>query len=245
MKNLTLGDLLLALPDLLERRATALDGLLSAQLHLPQLEEVWAEISALPLVADAPEQFVAQLSAADARHDGFASALTMFVEAYRRIPNLSESDATLLAKAEPIVPQSGDTKDSYATQASQAQERAQAATGVQREALGDFPLRGGGSLLDLFDAYLQAGSDIDTLLRQRADAASASAKDRSRAGALRGTAIGLLGQLRAALAGELRADPERAASVDKQVFAYIDLLQDSRDKGGPAAPPPPPPATPA
>ncbi len=200
----------------------------------------------MPLVADSSPQFVQELSAADACHDGFASALAHFVEAYERIPDLPQEEGSLLSNIEPILPKSAEVMGSYATQASRAQEREQAITDEQRQALAYFLLPEGRSLLDLFDGYVEAGGEIDSLLRKRADAATVVAKDRSRAAALRGSAIGILGQLRAALAGELRADPKRAASVDQQMFAYVDRLQESRAKGGPtAAPPPAPPAAPA
>jgi hypothetical protein len=229
MRNLTLGDLLLALPDLLERRASNLSNTLSAQLYLRLIEAVYREIAALPFATEAPDAFVQELSAADARHDAYAGALALFVEAYLRLPDLEPSDrAALIALQSALIPAVDDVQGTYATQASRAIERGRALGESEREILTRFRIRGEDSLATLFDAYVATGRELDGLLRRRADQSQRGAPDRREAGQLRGRAIGLLSQLRSSLSAEFADQPQRAAELDAQTFAYIDALDAAR-----------------
>jgi hypothetical protein len=237
MRNLTLGDLLLALPDLLERRASNVSSTLSAQLYLRLIESVYREIAALPFATAAPNAFVQELAAADARHDAYAGALALFAQAYLRLPDLDPNDrATLESLGTALIPALDDVRDTYATQASRAIERGGALEPSQREILTRFRIRGDESLATLFDAYVATGRELDELLRRRADESQHAAPNRQEAGQLRGRAIGLLGQLRSSLAAEFADQPERAADLDAQTFAYIDALNAARESRGSADP---------
>jgi len=234
MRTLTLSDLSLALPDLLDRKASDFDVTLAAQLYLPRLRMLRAELTALSPHVETAETFVAEISAADARHDGYAGALAGFAAAYLRLPDLPSSDRRALENLRgTVLPELEDARVPYATEANLALERSRTITEAQLQHLERFPLPEGRSLRDVFEAYVAAGRDLDTLLRRRADEAQQSVIDRRTAGQLRARAIGLLTQLREAIAMEFEDDPEQTAAIDRQVFGYIDALHDARTASGP------------
>lgn len=244
MLHLTLNDLFLALPDLLDRRASALDGLLAAQLYIPSLERLREQLIALPIGDQAPDRFVEELSEADTRHDALASALNYFVKAYLRLPDLEEAHREQLLSLEPLIPDLSDGRASYASQAATAIERFEGATETQLEALRQLPLVGDRTLADVFESYVESGRQLDSLLRSRANAQLAAAPSRAQAGILRNQIIGTLGSLRDAIVIELQTEPERAATLDRETFAYLDLLHTNRaeNRRDNTVPVPPPPA---
>jgi len=75
------------------------------------------------------------------------------------------------------------------------------------------------------DEFLKAGEELDSLLSLRADE---DAGDRSAVLTLRPAAIALLNRFRAAVDDELAMNPALPRDLDKQLFAYLDQLEDMR-----------------
>ena len=89
-----------------------------------------------------------------------------------------------------------------------------------KAALDLFPVADGVTLDDWAAGFVAAGESIDTLLSQRADA-----KDRVEANTLRSETIGLLNRLRKSLETERKDNSSLPASLEEDVFAYLDQLE--------------------
>lgn len=239
---LTLNDLLLGLRDLTKERLPKVSGVSAIGTYGPRLQARLAEIEALPEAGSGGEPFAEELAAKDLVHDGHGAAIWFLVEACVRSPAVSaELKATLTDVRARFIPELAELKRPHADEAAAAIKREPDASEMA-DALRAVHVPGGTLLRWVVD-FIQAGKDLDALLRKRADAVS---PDRSRAGTLRGATIGQLNRLRAAIEDELEEDAERHAALDMALFAYFDELEKRRTPAAavPATPAPPAPAPP-
>jgi len=243
MRHLTLDDLAAALPDFLDGRGLVLESNLAFQLFSPGLIEVRRELDHLRSSSTGSIVLGEKLAQADAIHDGFAGALHLFAKAFQRLPDLPELDRDAITRLlRDILPEPADEGATYEAEVAKAAERENALTEEHGKELARFVIAPGRTLHDVYNAYLAAGKEIENLLRQRAEANRRRPFGRHAAGILRNRALSLMGQLRDALATELRHRPERLELLDSTSFAYIDLLERHRQLHGPTGAPlePPP-----
>ncbi len=240
MRHISLLALYVGLNDLLERRVTALSSFASGAASVKLLTNKRTTLAKLPAVANG-RPLVDDLDATDARYDALGHALYHFTEAYTRHP---DTPPPVLIAAKKIraafIPTLENLGASYAAEAKAAMDRKSDLTHLQSE-LAMFPVVGGGTLQDWAAKFLNAGTDLDALLSQRADIEKQSRKD---AGRLRAELIGLLNRLRKNLAAEVDDDAALPQDLDARVFGYFDLLEkhaaEAAAKGQPEAPLPPP-----
>lgn len=171
-----------------------------------------------------------ELAQTDVEHDGFGAAIWHYTEAVRLAPGLSDEARAAAAKVrETFIPALSLLTSSYATEAAHALGKRERLP-QHKDAFALLPVPGKKTLRAWVDGFITRGEALDGLMRARADHnATASGRDRSEARTLRGETIGLLGRLRSALADELAHDPQRLASIDAELFGYIDQLAADRD----------------
>ncbi|MFT3767050.1 MAG: hypothetical protein QM820_16250 [Minicystis sp.] len=218
MIHITLSSLALALADLLTRRLAALESFEAGKASVKSLTLRRDQIEALP-----PElrgrPLADELSAADARHDGFGAVVWFHVEAVLRHP---DSTPEMVAAARKIraafIPALDVLQARYDVEASAAKAHEPLLAELKTELM-MFPVHTGGTLHDVAVAYVGEGKKIDALLSDRADT-----KDRKRASALRNELLSKLTRLREDLAEARKDDPSLPADLEDQVFGYLDLL---------------------
>lgn len=239
MAGQTLGDLKLALRDIIGKRHAAVASTLAGRLYLPRLEAHLDQIEALPASLTSGRPLAEELGAEDVIHDGWGGAVYYMTEAYLRLPlpahaPLREAASRVRAA---FIPRLAELKKPYPDEAHAAAERAPTVAGHKPD-LKQFPVHGG-TLESWVTAFISSGKRIDELLSARGDV---GAPDRSAAAGLRSGTIGLLGRFRDALADELDADPAALREKDAQIFGYYDELVRLRASQGEGAGAPPPPA---
>jgi hypothetical protein len=235
LRNVTLGDLNLALRDLLGEKLTDLRRSKTGKLYEPRLRAKQKEIEAIPEAQTGTAPFANELGEADSRHDGYGSAIFSFCAAIEAHPKLAGSlkDAAREAQAT-FVPALGMLQAPFADEAYAALEN-RSELGRFKAHLKLIPTPGGGSLYDWVKAFLDAGDDIDKLLRQRAKAVAIT-ENASATGPLRGATVGLLGRFRNALRDEIEEEGSKLGDdYDARLFAYLDKLSAERAArlGGP------------
>lgn len=243
MRNLTLGDLKLALRDLLGDRVTELRLSATGKLYEPRLRAKQHQIEAIPEAAGSQAPLAKELGEADVRHDGFGGAshyLCRAIEAHPTLPASLKQAAADAQKA--FVPHLEILRASYPDEAAAALDKRPELVRLKAE-LKSIATPGGGTLLDWITSFITAGDDIDQLLRERATRL-ATGENAAASGPLRGATIGLLGRFRDALGDEIHEDSAKLPEgYDARLFAYIDKLNDDRiararaaAHGEPAAP---------
>lgn len=227
MRNLTLGDLAIALSDLLDKRRSELERSTTGKLYVPLLEAKRAAIAALPKGATKARANAAELDAADALHDGYGAAIWHLCEAARRHPTLSASVKAAASEArDAFVPELRELQDKFADEARAAQRRRPELT-TRKTSLKAVVTPGGGTLFAWVKSFLDAGDALGELLSSRADT-EAHAKSGKGAATLRATTLGLLGRLRGGIADELDAGAVLPADYEASLFAHIDELAKRR-----------------
>ncbi|WP_437626130.1 hypothetical protein [Sorangium sp. So ce1151] len=242
MRNLTIGDLKLALRDLLDERADELRLSATGRLYEPRLRSKQKEIDALPDAAGTQAPLARELSEADVRHDGLGAAIFFLCKAIEAHPSLPpELKEAAAAAQQAFVPRLDVLRAPYADEASAALDNRPELTRLKAE-LKAVATPGGGSLHEWVKAFVSAGDDIDKLLRRRATLL-ATGENAAATGPLRGAVVGLLGRFREALRDEVQEEGSKLpAGHEARLFAYIDKLNADRERGarGRAAPAPEP-----
>ncbi|MDI1447370.1 hypothetical protein [Polyangium sp. 6x1] len=230
MRNLLLGDLKLALRDLMNERKTNLHLSGSGKLYAPQLAQKLAEIEKLPDALTGGRPLAQDLAETDEKHDGLGEAVYYQAEAILRLPFASPD---LEAKAhrirEAFVPRLNVLRASYATEAAAADKNRTALDTLKDDlAAIAVPAPQNATLLDWATAFVDAGDRLGKLLSDRSLLGSGAVP--TQALALRTTTIGLLNRFRAALADEMAHDTSLPRDLDAQVFSFFDELQDTREE---------------
>ncbi len=238
MKDLTASDLASVARDLLTgAKRELLQQLIAAPLFVPSLQELARSLEDVPTPkAPAAAPLAAELDEADDRHDGFGYAVWHQLESYRRAPSVSaETRAAAQLLRETFVPALAELSASYLDEAAQARTRRKLLD-THAEALRSFPVAGGATLYDWVVGRLDAGDELDTLIKARAEVMGQS---NGRVGTIRGQGIGLLYRLRGSLVDERARNPDLPEDLEQRLFAYADLVQATRSRGSRAAVPVP------
>jgi hypothetical protein len=245
LRNLTLGDLKLALRDLLGDKLPELRLTATGKLYEPRLRAKQQQIEAIPDAAGSQSPLAKELGEADVQHDGFGAASFYLCRAIAAHPTLPAALKQAAADAQStFVPQLDVLRASYPDEASAALDNRPELTRLKAE-LKSIATPGGGTLHDWIKSFITAGDEIDKLLRQRATLL-ATGENAGATGPLRGATIGVLGRFRDALGDEIREDGGKLpADHDARLFAYIDKLNDDRALRGRTAAPGEPAVQPA
>jgi len=186
-----------------------------------------------------------ELEETDRLHDSYGATLFALCESIQRMPNADPAVRQIAVTVQQtFIPSLSALQGTYATEAKAALARKPKLEAMANE-LRSVPVPGGKSLYEIAASFLEHGARLHTLMSQRADATVAS-----RAGAipgdirtLRGSTIGMLYRLRAALKDELEAKPSLPRDFEAQVFTYFDELasmrHDDKKKRSDATSPPP------
>lgn len=168
MRNLTLGDLKLALRDLLGDKLAQLRLTATGKLYEPRLRAKQQQIEAIPDAAGSQAPLAKELGEADIRHDGFGGATFYLCRAIEVHPTLPASLKQAAADVQrTFVPQLDVLRASYPDEASAALDNRPELTKLKSE-LKSIATPGGGTLLDWVQSFITAGDEIDKLLRERA-----------------------------------------------------------------------------
>jgi hypothetical protein len=238
MRNLKLPGLKLGLRDLFDKREADLLLTEAGKYYKSQLVSQLAAIDELP-AALTGTPLAEELSAVDADHDGFGAAVYFTTEVYLRLPDAAPE---IVAAAKRIraafIPALGDISEPYAVEASNAAERKPSLTELKAD-LKQFPMAGGGSLLDVAKKFIGKGEELGGLLSDRADASGGGRKG---AGQIRAKTVGLLSRLRSDVRDEVAKNPKLPRDLERRVFGYFDTLSamQASPAAAPAAPSPQP-----
>lgn len=250
LRNLTLGDIKLALRDLLGEKLASLQLSATGKLYEPRLRAKQKQIEGIPEAQGTLAPRAKELAEKDVLHDGFGAAIFHLCRAIAVHPLLPDPlKKAAQAVQETFVPQLEVLRAPYADEAAAALDNKPELAHLKAE-LKSIAAPAGGSLYDWAKSFLAAGDDIDKLLRERAQIL-ATGGNAGATGPLRGATVGLLGRLREGLRDEMQdEDTDLPADYDAQLFAYIDKLNADRERALRARPTPteggdvPPPAEP-
>lgn len=231
MNNLTLGDLVLILSDLLENRRAVLESTAIGKSYLVLFGELHGKIQGLPQALLEGTPLAVALKETDRCFDGLGRAIWYYTVAIAEHPLV---DAEVKAAAGRVqaafVPSLSVLRETYPDEAAHTQDRQKALPGLTAD-LQRLAVPGGGTLEGWVTAYLGKGVELNRLLTDRADARADVAGDperRKAVPALRTSAIGLIGRLRAGLADELRANAALPRDLDARIFSYLDGIVKTR-----------------
>ena len=201
MRNLTLGDIRLALRDVLGPRLNELRISETGKLYEPRLRKKQDEIEAIPDPALTQAPLAIELAGADEHHDGLGSAIhyvCIAVEAHPTLPIAKKNAARRIR--ETFVPQLAVLRRPYADEAAAALDARKELDNLESD-LESITTPGGGNLLAWVMDFVAAGDSIDSLLRERAKRL-AGAENAAITAPLRASTLGLLGRFRDALRDE-------------------------------------------
>lgn len=230
-RRLNLADIYLGLEDLFTKRHEALLLTRAGKGQEEVLTVQRDEINALPATMTGGRAFADELAAADEQHDALGYALWHLTEAYIRAP---KSDAELVEVAvrirDAFVPEISTLQASYADEAAAAGEHRQHLATLEAD-LKRLPIDGG-TAYDWAAAFVATGENLSKLLSQRADA---EAFTRKNAQVLRSETIGILNDLRRAIAREKKRNAFLPANIDELIFSYFDILEENRERAAKSA----------
>ena len=228
MRNLTIGDLKLALRELLGPNLAELRKSQTGKMYEQRLRAKATALDTMPDPASRAMPLADALASKDAEHDGLGTAIHYFCLAVEAHPNLAVA-VKMAAKEtrESFVPQLGILRRPYADEAAAALENQPEITRLKNE-LKSLATPGGGSLITWVKDFVDAGNAIDAMLRERAKLVS-TGENASGAAPLRSATVGLLGRFRDALRDEIE-EPDSALPKDHEskLFAYMDQLAAQR-----------------
>jgi hypothetical protein len=229
---LNLNDCQVGLEDLCSKRHAALASTKVGKAQEDVLAAQKQEIDALPAALTGGRPLSDDLAATDDEHDGLGAAIWYATEAYLRAPNLDAklTEAALRIRAA-FIPQLAELNAAYADEAAAAVRRKDDPEALKADLM-LFPIAGGGTLHDWTVAFVGKGQALSKLLSQRADI---NATTRKRAQALRSETIGILNDLRKAVAREQKRNPALPKDIDAQIFGYFDQLEEQRAAANRAA----------
>lgn len=227
MRNLTFDDLRLGLKDLTETHADALDASITGKLYRPLILAKRKEIESLPEGVLRGLPYATELAEADAAHDAMGTAIHHFTQSILVHPAIEESTKETAHEAQKtFAPALSIFQARYADEAAFAQRKRPAFESM-RPALSRIQTPGGGDLAMWIAFFLDKGDEIGKLLHGRAEAGvgvGASAAG----GALRSSAIGLLGRFRQAIRDEVASGAALPKDYEERLFAFIDQLDRTR-----------------
>lgn len=229
-RRLNLADIYLGLEDLFTKRYEALTLTRAGKGQEEVLSLQRDEINGLPTAMTGGRAFADELAAADDEHDGLGYALWHLTEAYIRSPRSStEMVETAMRIRDAFVPEISSLQASYADEAAAAAQRKAHLKTLETE-LKQLPVDGG-TAYDWAAAFVTAGEKLSALLSQRADAESLTRKN---AQILRSETVGILNDLRRAIAREKKRNAFLPANIDELIFGYFDVLEANRDRAAKA-----------
>ena len=232
---LTVSIISLLLNDLFDKRLEVAEQKFAGKLYLPILRTVHTEISALPPHILGGVPFAAALSEASHAYDSFGTALWHFAEFAQALPNASPESKAIIRKAQSIfIPERSVLQRSYAEKASTHIELMVTFEKLKAE-FATVSMLDGRTLADLVQDFLNASIQIFRLLSSRATATQSAS--RRAAKSLRTRAVSALHSFRSAHIDEITAELTPATSF-KQVWNYIHMLAEQRDKPTPQPKPP-------
>ena len=216
-------DISLGLDDLLTKRHAALVSTHAGKGQEQVLTAQRNDIAALPETSPRGRAFTEEIASADEDHDGFGYALWHLTEAILRAPNSTpEMRQAAQHVRDAFIPATTALQASYADEAAAARSRKGKLVDVKAD-LEALPIPGGGTAYDWAVAFLAAGEKLSELLSNRADAEAVTRKN---AQLLRSETIGILNDLRRAIAREKRRNPSLPDDIDAQIFGYLDDLEE-------------------
>ena len=225
-RRLNLADIYLGLEDLFTQRHEALLLTRAGKGQEEVLRVQRDEINALPATMTGGRAFADELAAVDEEHDNLGYALWYLTEAYIRSPytSLEIVDAAVRVR-DAFVPDIGALQASYADEAAAATFRKRDLAQFEND-LRSLPIAGG-TAYDWASAFVLAGEKLSSLLGQQADAESQARKN---AQLLRSETIGILNDLRRAIAREKKRNSFLPENIDELIFSYFDTLEDNRER---------------
>lgn len=227
MRHLTLGDLRLALKDILDTHASDLDRSTTGKVYRPLLVQKRAEIEAQPEATPRGAAYAADLAEVDARHDAYGAAIYHLTLAVLLHPAVDAATKDIALRAqETFVPALGVLSARYADEAAHA-HRKRAAFEALRPELEQIAVPGGAKLSGWVEGFLDHGDRIGELLHGRAEAGALAAPSFD-GGALKSSTVGLLGRFRQAIRDEIASGLVLPKDYEARLFALVDLLNDSR-----------------
>ena len=239
MNYLSINELIAAGRDLLGKRRAALARVPSSAVYIKLLEATLTKLEALPdALRGLPRAQLLRLL--DRDHDGLVALINVALELLTSWPDPTEAMQAAAAALEAHYAVAYDSRRSYAEEAQLARERGQKLA-EHRAVFDAIPMPDGGTLTALIERYVAAGTALGDNLSGRADDLVARG-DASDAAALRGRVMGLLGELRTAVRREVEADSTLPASLEGDIFGYLDeltRLAAARAPGAPTGPPTP------
>ncbi len=214
-----LDALRVVLDDLLEAHLEDLQKLRTADLYLPTLREDRARLLALQQGQPEDQSVLHDLDETDRDHDDFGWAIWHICEAHRRCPLISDKtrQAARLIQAA-FVPEISELRDHYAQEAARAQARRPE---VERlgQALAMIPVADGQTLKTWVEGFLDKGTSLGELLRQREEVRQATHMTLRR---LRRQVMSTLEDLRTAVRLEVKRNPELDPDFETRVFSTLD-----------------------
>ena len=232
MAKPTINDIRLFLDDLLEKRKAPL-LLLSAGVKLQKLFTGLRDaLVALPLAGSQALPLSKELGGVDSSFDGDGRFIYYLYEAYQGLPNFDpELLAGLKAVRDRFIPNLEVLSRSYADESAWAKER-QEELATFEKTLRQFPvapLGSGRTLYEIAVDFIEQGKLLSGLLSDRATLLDAEeARSRKDVSRLLNTTIGLVGQCRASIDIELKADPSTPQDLESQILGYYDRLVQQR-----------------
>lgn len=228
MRDLTVGDLKLALRDLLGTNVAELRMSKTGALYEGRLRAKQKALEEIPDPATRAMPLADELASKDAEHDGLGTAIHYFCLAVEAHPSLAPAIKAAAKKTrETFVPQLGVLRRPYADEAAAALEKTPELVRLDKE-LTSLRVPGGGTLATWATAFLAAGDSIDGLLRERAKAMN-TGENAAATAPLRSATVGLLGRFRDALRDEIEDEGSALPEGhEAKLFAYIDQLAAQR-----------------
>jgi hypothetical protein len=228
MNYLTIGDLYLALNDLLDKRHAGLIQSKIGQGYEPLLQKKRTQLNALPKSVTSLTPLTEQLGEQDVIHD---SCIDTFLQVTGAVFSSPRASSALKKAAKDIIDtlkiaasDKGVTYPQEAFIAVQRKDKIEALKGT----LHLFALPEGGTLYDIALDYVAAGETINQLLSERGKVDGLSDEEKRAISTLRPEIIGILGRLRKALPDELAGDASLPENLVAALFGYFDDLQQTR-----------------
>lgn len=228
MRHLTVGDLKLALRDLLGPNLAELQKSQTGQLYEGRLRVKQRALDAIPEPTGRVMPLADELGEQDATYDGLGAAIHYLCLAVEIHPALAPTLKTAARETrETFVPQLGVLRRPYADEAATALEKRPELLRLKHELKG-LSVPGGGTLEHWAKAFLDAGDAIDRLLRERAKLLN-TGENAAATAPLRSSTVGLLSRFRDALRDEIEEDGSALPREhEATLFAYVDQLSAQR-----------------
>jgi hypothetical protein len=222
---LNLTDLSVGLADLFTKRHAALTSTKAGAGQEDVLAYQQKAIDALPKALVGGKPMSEELASKDDEHDGFGAGIWHLTEAYFRVQNVPPHIVEAARRIrEAFIPALGALQDSYADEAAAANARKEDLAKLEAD-LKLLPIADGGTLYDWALGFVAAGQHLSVLLSKRADVNAATRKN---AQVLRSETVGILNDLRRAIAREAKRNPALPADIDAQIFGYLETLEEQR-----------------